>query len=118
MAGTRVLVQPGTLVGVNFGSTSNPITLGVQQQYRRTDVQLAVTQALQNLLAPDVTSFQQRVTIAQAYAAVHDIPGVLYVQIPVLARADQVQTGTADIVCREWETPIAGDINITAVGGV
>lgn len=118
MVGTTVLVQPGTLVPVNFGSTSAPVTLGVQAQYRRTDVQLAVTQALQNLLAPDVTKFQQRVTIAQAYAAVHDIPGVLYVQIPVMARADQAQTGAADIVCREWETPVAGNVNITAVGGV
>lgn len=118
MAGTTVLVQPGTLVAVNFGSESSPVTVGVQPQYRRTDVQLAVTQALQNLLAPNITSFQQRVTIAQAYAAVHDIPGVLYVQLPVMARADQAQTGTADIVCREWETPIAGNVNITAVGGI
>lgn len=118
MAGTTVLVQSGTLVPVNFGSTASPVTVGVQPQYRRTDVQLAVTQALQNLLAPDVTTFQQRVTIAQAYAAVHGIPGVLYVQIPVMARADQAQSGTADIVLREWETPVAGNINITAVGGV
>lgn len=118
MAGTTVTVQGGTLVPVNFGSTSAPVTVGVQPQYRRTDVQLAVTQALQLLLAPAATSFQQRVTIAQAYAAVHDVPGVLYVQIPVMARADQGQTGTADIVCREWETPVAGNITITAVGGV
>lgn len=118
MAGTTVLVQPGTLVPVNFGSTASPVTLGVRPQFRRTDVQLAVTQALQNMLAPNVTTFQQRVTIAQAYAAVHDIPGVLYVQIPVMARADQAQTGASDIVCREWETPVAGDVNITAVGGV
>lgn len=118
MAGTTVLVEPGTTVPVNFGSTSTPVTVGVRPQYRRTDVQLTVTQALQALLAPDATAFGQRVTVAQAYAAVHDIPGVLYVQIPVLARADQAQTGTADIVLREWETPVAGTINITAVGGV
>lgn len=118
MAGVTALIQPGTLVPVNFGSSASPVTVGVQPQYRRTDIQLAVTQALQNLLAPDVTTFQQRVTIAQAYAAVHDIPGVLYVQIPVMARSDQAQTGTADIVCREWETPVAGNVNLTAVGGV
>lgn len=118
MAGTTVTVRAGTLIPVNFGSAASPVTIGVQPQYRRTDVQLAVTQALQNLLAPDATVFQQRITIAQAYAAVHDIPGVLYVHIPVMARADQGQTGTSDIVCREWETPVAGSVNITAVGGV
>lgn len=118
MAGTTVLVQSGTLVPINFGSSTSPVLLGVEPQYRRTDVQLAVTQALQNFLSADVTTFQQRVTIAQAYAAVHDIPGVLYVQIPVMARADQGQVGTADIVCREWETPMPGNVTITAVGGV
>lgn len=118
LVGTTVVVQPGTLIPVNFGSSTSPITLGVQSQYRRSDVQLAVTQALQALLDPSVTTFGQRLTVAQAYAAVHDIPGVLYIQIPVMARADQGQSGTADVVCREWEVPAIGSITITAVGGV
>lgn len=118
MAGTTVVVQGGTLIPVNFGTATSPVTVGVMPQYRRTDTQLAVTQALQNLLDPSITTFQERLTIADAYTAVASLPGVLYVQIPVMARSDQGQTGTADIVCREWEVPIAGNINITAVGGV
>jgi hypothetical protein len=77
-----------------------------------------VAQALQQMLDADNTDFQQRVTVADAYAAVHDVPGVLYVHIPMMARADQAQTGTDDVLCREWEVPIPGDINITAVGGI
>lgn len=118
MAGTTVVVQSGALVPVNFGTTASPVLVGVQAQYRRADVQLAVTQALQAFLSSTATTFQQRISIADAYAAVHDVPGVLYVQIPVMARADAGQSGTADIVCREWEVPAAGTINITAVGGI
>ncbi|MFJ1700388.1 baseplate J/gp47 family protein [Streptomyces sp. NPDC088252] len=118
MAGTAVTVQAGTLIPINFGSTTEPVVVGVMPQYRRADTQLVVTQALQELLAPDRTTFKQRLTISDAYAAVHGLPGVLYVQIPVMARADQIQTGTADVLCREWEVPIAGTINISAVGGV
>jgi hypothetical protein len=43
---------------------------------------------------------------------------VLYVQIPVMARADAAQSGTADVVCQPWEVPFAGTINISAVGGI
>lgn len=118
MAGTTVVVQAGTLVPVNFGTVGAPVTVGVMPQYRRNDVQLSVTQALQELFAPDRTSFQQRVTVADAYAALHGIPGLLYVNIPVMARADQNQTGTNDVLCREWEVPVAGTINTTSVGGV
>jgi uncharacterized phage protein gp47/JayE len=118
MAGVTVVTQAGTLVPVNFGTATNPVTVGVMPQYRRADTQLAVAQALQQMLDADNTDFQQRVTVADAYAAVHDVPGVLYVHIPMMARADQAQTGTDDVLCREWEVPIPGDINITAVGGI
>lgn len=118
MAGTTVIATAGNLVPINFGTAAAPVTVGVRPQYRRADTQLAVTQALQGLLASDRTSFQQRVTVADAYSEVHDIPGVLYVQIPIMARSDQAQAGTADVLCREWEVPVAGTINITAVGGV
>ncbi|MFE6739793.1 baseplate J/gp47 family protein [Streptomyces tubercidicus] len=118
MAGTTVVTTAGTLVPINFGTSVAPVTVGVRPQYRRADTQLAVTQALQGMLAPDSTVFQQRVSVADAYSVVHDIPGVLYVQIPVMARSDQAQAGTADVLCREWEVPVAGTINITAVGGV
>lgn len=118
MAGVTVVTQAGTLVPVNFGTAADPVTVGVMPQYRRTDVQLAVTQALQRMLDADNTTFAQRVTVADAYAAVHDIPGVLYVHIPMMARADQSQTGTDDVLCREWEVPVPGAVSITAVGGI
>lgn len=118
MTGTTVLTQAGSLVPINFGSTAEPLTLGVRPQYRRTDTELAVTQAIQKMLDPAITLFAQRVTVADAYAAVHDIPGVLYVHIPMMARGDQAQTGTADVLCREWEVPVPGTITITSVGGV
>lgn len=118
MVGVTVVAQAGTLVPINFGSATDPVTVGVMPQYRRADTQLAVTQALQRMLDADNTTFEQRVTVADAYAAVHDIPGVLYVHIPMMARSDQSQTGTDDVLCREWEVPVPGLINITAVGGI
>jgi predicted phage baseplate assembly protein len=118
MAGVTVVSQAGTLVPVNFGTSADPVTVGVMNQYRRADVQLAVTQALQAMFDPSATAFNQRVTVADAYAAVRDIPGVLYVHIPMMARADQSQTGTDDVLCREWEVPVSGTVSITAVGGI
>lgn len=118
VAGTQVLVFNGSLVPVNFGTATAPVVIGVNPAYRRTETQLACTQALQSLLDPAVTDFGQRIPLSAAYQALTGIAGVDYAQIPMMARADLAQTGTADIVCRSWEIPVIGTLYVNAVGGI
>jgi signal transduction protein with GAF and PtsI domain len=60
-----------------------------------------------------------RMTLSDFYKTLLDVDGVRYVSIPLIARADAAQTGTADIVMRAWEIPTVGNIaNITMTGGI
>ena len=47
-----------------------------------------------------------------------EVEGVRYVDIPLIARADAVQSGTADIQLLPWEFPTAGEIVVTSTGGI
>ncbi|MFK0015760.1 baseplate J/gp47 family protein [Streptomyces sp. NPDC091027] len=117
LTGVYVSVTAGTLVGVNIGSTGSPVVLGVYPNFRASEVVLAARKALQDLLSSQRSSFGQRIPASRIYALLDGIPGVEYVVIPLLARADGPQTGTQDIICRGWEIPVAGQIFITADGG-
>ncbi|WP_063728970.1 baseplate J/gp47 family protein [Streptomyces sp. RTd22] len=117
LTGVYVDVVPGTLVGVNIGSASSPLVLGVYSNFRAADVVLAAQKALQDLLSSQRSSFGQRIPASKIFALLDGIPGVEYVTIPLLARADGQQTGAQDIICRDWEIPVAGQIYITADGG-
>lgn len=118
IAGTQVLVYNGTLIPVNVGTASTPVVVGVDANYRRAETQLACKQALQNLLSPAENDFGNRIPLSAAYGALTAVPGVDYAQIPMMARSDLAQTGTSDVVCRAWEIPVVGTININAVGGI
>lgn len=119
-AGTSVTVSNATLIPVNFGtsSPSNPCALFVLDRYSRTTVINQVTQALQAFLSLANVSFGQRISMSQVYAAIQGIPGVAYMVIPMMARADATQSGTADVVMRQYEIPTPGNIVINATGGV
>lgn len=118
VAGTQVLVYNGTLIPVNFGTAASPVVIGVNINYRRTETQLACKQAIQNLLAAASTDFGKRIPLSSAYGAITAVPGVDYAQIPMMARSDLTQTGTADVVCRAWEIPAIGTVFINAIGGI
>ncbi|MET9119959.1 baseplate J/gp47 family protein [Streptomyces sp. NPDC004528] len=117
ITGVYVNVIAGSLVGVNIGAQGTPVVLGIYPNFRASDVVLAAQKALQDLLSSQRSSFGQRIPTSRIYALLDDIPGVEYVTIPLLARADGPQSGTLDIICRDWEIPVAGQIYITADGG-
>lgn len=114
MAGATVTAQAASFVGVNIGSTGSPVIVGCDPRYNPTSVQTKATQAIQGLFDPSKTTFAQRLSVSAVYSAVNAIPGVAYVVIPLMARADAVQSGTADVVMRAWEIPVAGNIVVTA----
>ncbi|MFF8283350.1 baseplate J/gp47 family protein [Streptomyces albus] len=118
LAGTVVNVVNGTLVPVNIGSSTAPILLSVLPRYRRDTVTLAVQRAIQEVFTPPETTFNSRISISHLYRAIQEVPGVDWVVVQLMARADLPQSGTADVICRESEIPIVGNITITASGGV
>lgn len=118
MLGTTITVQSASLVPVNIGSSSNPVIVGVSPTANRANVNLAVMQALQGLLSTDSTDFGQRISLSSVYKTIAQIADVEYAAIPLLARADAAQSGTADILTRAWEVPTVGSINISVSGGI
>lgn len=118
MAGCTVSVQGGTTVPVNLGTPENPVQLGVQPTYNRANTVSAVQQAISNLFAPDAVDFGQLMPLSAVYAAIDAVPGVSLVSIPVYARSDLPQTGTADAFFRAWEIPAAGTVTVNATGGM
>jgi predicted phage baseplate assembly protein len=119
LAGTTVTVSGPTTVKVNVGNSSNPITVECWPRYSRASVLYDVQQALKTMLSFANVDFGMRLTLSDFYKTILDVEGVRYVDIPLIARADAAQTGTADIVMRAWEIPTVGNIaNITMTGGI
>jgi hypothetical protein len=84
MAGTVVTCTAATLVPINVGSTGSPIVIGCSSRYSPTSIQILATQAIQNLFAPSNTLLGGRVTLSAVYSAIYSIPGVQYINIPLL----------------------------------
>jgi uncharacterized phage protein gp47/JayE len=121
LAGITVSVVNGTLVPVNIGEAGEggePVLVNVLPRYRRDTVKLAVEQAIQNVFSPPQTSFGARISISHLYRAIQEVPGVDWSVIQLMARADLPQSGTDDVICREYEIPVIGTIVVTASGGV
>ncbi|KJK55525.1 hypothetical protein UK12_28075 [Saccharothrix sp. ST-888] len=118
LAGVTVTVYNGTLVPINIGMSIDPVRIGVLPRYRRQNVILAVTQAIQNQFAPGVVGFGARVSLSHLYETIQSTPGVDWATIDVVSRNDLPATGTADILCRDWEIPVYGNVYLSAVGGV
>jgi predicted phage baseplate assembly protein len=114
MAGATVTAQAGSFVSVNIGATATPVLVGCNPRYNAAAIQTKAVQAIQGLFDPSVVSFAQRLSVSQVYAAINAIPGVAYAVIPMMARSDATQSGTADVICRAWEIPVAGNIVVTA----
>ena len=118
LAGTTVTVSGPSLVSVNVGTGATPVAVTAYPNYRRSAVQTDVEQAIKRLLAFDSADFGMRLTVSDFYAAIMSVPGVQYVSIPMIARADAAQSGTADMVFRPWEIPMLGSLNVTTTGGL
>ncbi|MFE4681542.1 baseplate J/gp47 family protein [Streptomyces sp. NPDC056721] len=119
LAGTTVTVAGPTVVGVNVGNVAHPVTIECWPRYSRASVLYDVQQALKSMLSFAKVDFGMRMTLSDFYKTILDVDGVRYVDIPMVARADAAQTGTADIVMRAWEIPKVGDIShIMMTGGI
>jgi len=118
LAGVTVSVGSPTFVPINIGSSGSPIAIEVWPTYSRSGVQFNVEQAINNLLSFTERDLGDRLTVAEAFARVMDVEGVRYVALPLMARADAVQSGTADIQLLPWEFPKVGEIVVTSTGGI
>ncbi|MEU5425153.1 baseplate J/gp47 family protein [Streptomyces olivoreticuli] len=118
VAGVNVTVAPGALVRVHMGAKDTPIVLGLYPNHRREDALLAGTQALQGLLSDTGTEFGMSIPVSRVYGLLDALPGVEYVKIPFLTRDGAVQAGAQDIVCRDWEIPVPGNLFIVTDGGL
>lgn len=118
LAGVIVNVFNATLVSVNIGSSAAPVRIQVLPRYRRESVKLAVEKAISEVFAPPVTTLGSRISLSRVYQAIQDVPGVDWAQVGLLARSDLPQTGTDDILFRENEIPVAGNIVVVSSGGV
>ncbi len=118
VAGVSVSVSPGDLVKVNMGAPDDPIVLGLYPNHRREDALRAGQQVLQELLSDANSSFGMNIPISRVYRILDQIPGVEYARVPLFARADGVQSGPQDVICRDWEIPVPGDLYIVTDGGL
>jgi hypothetical protein len=118
MAGTTVTVAPPTIVPVNFGSTGAPVALTVLPKFSQSQTIANVNQAFENIFSPQNVSFGMRLSLSAVYTAVSAVPGVAFVQIPVMVKATTSQLGNSDIVFRPGEIPTLGNLVMTTSGGV
>jgi uncharacterized phage protein gp47/JayE len=119
LAGVTVTVAGPSVVAVNVGKSGTPVTIECWPRYSRASVLYDVQQSLKNMLGFSSVDFGMRLTLSDFYKTLLAVDGVRYVDIPMVARADAAQTGTADVVFRAWEIPKVGDItNITMTGGI
>lgn len=118
LAGVTVTVAAPSVIKVNVGSVTYPVTITAKARHHRTIVQNDVLKALQKMLAVESTDFGMRVSLSDVYAAISEVEGVQWVNIPMFARTDAAQTGTADIQFRTWEIPTPGNIVLSVSGGI
>jgi uncharacterized phage protein gp47/JayE len=119
LAGSTVTVSGPTVVAVNIGTSGSPVTIECWPRYSRATVLYDVQQALSTMLSFANVDFGMRITLSDFYKTISAVDGVRYVAIPMVARADAAQTGTADVIFRAWEIPKIGSIsNITMTGGI
>ncbi len=114
LAGTTITIASPSNVAVNLGL----VTIQVLDRFKADTVRTQVQQAIQSFLSFANVDFGARITISDFYSLIRSVPGVQWVNIPLMARNDAAQTGTADIVCRDWEIPVLGSYTLNVLGGV
>lgn len=117
MAGVSVTVAQPTLISIDVGSSAAPVQLQVAPNYLQASVVQNVQTALTSLFQPPNVSFGQLLTVGQVYQAVMAVDGVEWAVVPVFARADVAQTGTANIQLRGTEIAAPGVFTLQPSGG-
>jgi hypothetical protein len=116
--GTAIAVAGPTFIPVNFGTEVNPLRIFVAPGWRDTMVKASVQTALANLFKSGDVTFGSRITLNRVYIALGSLPGVINVNIPIMARDDAPQTGADDAVLAAYEMPVLGDVVLATTGGV
>lgn len=118
LAGVTVNVASPTGVLVNVGSTGSPVAVDVWPTYSRTDVQYQVIQAIKGVLSFTSIDLGMKLTASDFYRVIMSVDGVRNAALPLMARADAAQTGTADIQFQAFEFPQVGNVVVTSTGGI
>jgi hypothetical protein len=118
LAGTTVSVAGPIFIPINVGATLQPLAVEAYSTFTNTSVKFAVEQTIRTLLSPTNLDFGIKLAASDFYSAIMSVPGVRYVSIPMLARNDATQVGSADIICKPWEFPTLGNLVVTVTGGV
>lgn len=118
LAGVTLTMGTPALIPVDIGTSGTGITLQVLPNYSQSVVVSNVTTALQALLSPPISSFGMLLNVSAVYNTIMQVAGVSYVLINVMTREDVTQSTTNPIQFRPSEVPVAGQIYITASGGI
>lgn len=95
------------------------VTLHVAPNYRQDIAISNATTALTNLLAFDSVGFGQAVTQSDIHIALANTPGVIWVDITNLQLGgDSGSVANSSITLQPYQIPIAGNLAVTATGGV
>ena len=87
-ASTTITINPPTYVPVNISLNAH-----ILPQYKQTDVTGAITTALATLLDFDNVVFAENLVLQYVHNSLINIPGIDYVDITLLTRADASFTG-------------------------
>jgi uncharacterized phage protein gp47/JayE len=118
LAGVSVSVGEPTAVEVNLGSDGSPILIEAWPTVGNDVAHFNAEKELRALLSYADVELGGKLTVSMLYRALMNADGVRFVTIPLMARADAVQTGTADIQFQPWEFPKVGEIVISTSGGI
>ena len=110
LAGVTVVAATPTYVGVDVA-----MSVEIDSRYSQSDTTINVRNALAGLLNFDQVDFGFRVALSDIFAVITGVPGVTHVLVSKLARSGQ--TGTTDIVLRDNELPVVGQVDLIANGG-
>lgn len=118
LAGVTLTTAQPTLVAIDVGTNSNPMTLVVSTGFSQAGVVAKVKSAIASLFTSPNVSFGQTINVGTIYSTVLAISGVQYCVIPVILREDAPQSGTEPIQLRSFEIAVPGIQVISATGGI
>lgn len=118
VAGVMVSANAPQQVPVNFGTEQDPLRVYVAPGWRDVQVAETVRTELANIFKSEDVTLGSRITLSTVYTRLSQLPGVINVSIPVMARADAPQSGADDAVMEPHELPVLGSVELITVGGV
>lgn len=120
LAGVTVNVEAPTFVKINIGASGTGLAVSAEiwPQFSRVTAQHNIEQAIKDYLSFTNQDLGAKITVAELYSVIMGVEGVRYVSIPLLARDDSAQTGTADIQLKPLEFPVANNVVVTTTGGL